>query len=303
MTGNLQPLYKDNAIVDPATGKPNDYFIRWAQQRQIDITDAITAAQALEIVEQFLADHPLIAGSGIGLSPSGDIGQDVTISAQVQAVLNQISNTHGTVLFRGATDWQALAPGTSGQFFKTNGAAADPEWAAAGGGGAGALSLISTVTTSASQATVTFSSIPGTFKDLILVVNARGTASTTAVNVLLRMNGDTGANYSYERVNPFGSTFAAAGTSMEVASINAATALANRGTSFEAAVFNYADTLFHRQMTCFQYMGITNTASNFFQTSTGGFWNNTTNAITQLDVFLSSGAFLDGSIASLYGRG
>lgn len=37
---------------------------------------------------------------------------------------------HGQVLFRGSAAWHALAPGTSGQFLKTQGASADPLWAA-----------------------------------------------------------------------------------------------------------------------------------------------------------------------------
>lgn len=134
MTGTLQPLDQNFAVVDPKTGYPTLYFIQWAQQRQIDISEGISAAQALTIVQDFLADHPLIAGSGITLAPSGNIASDVTISAEVQAILDQISTTQGTVLFRGAADWQALAPGAAGQFLKTGGAGADPSWATAGGG-------------------------------------------------------------------------------------------------------------------------------------------------------------------------
>lgn len=133
MTGQLQPLVKNQRIVAD-DGTPTDYFIRWAQQRQIDIGEAIDAQQALQIVEQFLADNPLIAGSGIVFAPpSGNIADGLTISAEVQAILNQISTTRGTVLFRGATNWQALAPGTAGQFLQTQGAGADPVWATASG--------------------------------------------------------------------------------------------------------------------------------------------------------------------------
>jgi len=134
VTGVLQPLDQGFQIVD-GRGFPTLYFIQWAQQRQIDISAGITAAQALAIVQEFLTDHPLIAGAGIGLSPSGNIGQDVTISAQVQEILDQLSTTQGSVIFRGAADWEVLAPGASGQFLKTNGAGANPAWAAGGGGG------------------------------------------------------------------------------------------------------------------------------------------------------------------------
>lgn len=51
------------------------------------------------------------------------------------AMLDLISSTQGVVLYRGASGWAALSPGTSGHFLKTNGAGADPSWAAASGGG------------------------------------------------------------------------------------------------------------------------------------------------------------------------
>jgi hypothetical protein len=145
MAGNLQPLDEKFAITG-ADGRPTQYFIRWAQQRQIDIGEAVSAAQALKIVEQFLADHPLIAGSGINLAPSGNIADDVTVSADVQAILDQISTTRGSILYRGVADWMALAPGASGEFLRTNGAGADPTWSVASGGG-GSLSLAKNIQT------------------------------------------------------------------------------------------------------------------------------------------------------------
>lgn len=122
-------------------GRPTRYFIQWAQQKQIDISAGITAEQALQIIEQYLADHQLQAGTGISISPSGNLTDSPTIAAQVQVILDQITTAQGSVLFRGASDWEALAPGTSGYFLKTNGAAADPAWAAGGGGGGAGYSV------------------------------------------------------------------------------------------------------------------------------------------------------------------
>lgn len=136
MAGQLQPLADLFQIVD-ANGRPTPYFIQWAQQRQLDIASAITAEQAAQLIIDYLNSHPLQEGLGIGLTNSGKIPAGVQISAKVQEILDSISSTQGTVLFRGAADWQALAPGTSGHFLKTNGAGADPEWAAGGGGGGG----------------------------------------------------------------------------------------------------------------------------------------------------------------------
>lgn len=46
-------------------------------------------------------------------------------------VLDFIGSTRGSVLYRGAAGWAILAPGTSGHFLKSNGAGADPSYAAA----------------------------------------------------------------------------------------------------------------------------------------------------------------------------
>lgn len=53
-----------------------------------------------------------------------------------------IGNAQGTLLYRDSDangGWLALAPGTSGQFLKTQGAAANPIWSAVGAGGGSGL--------------------------------------------------------------------------------------------------------------------------------------------------------------------
>lgn len=46
------------------------------------------------------------------------------------AILDNIGNARGDVLYRGATQWLALAPGAAGNYLSTNGAGADPSWIA-----------------------------------------------------------------------------------------------------------------------------------------------------------------------------
>lgn len=155
MVGTLQPLGKQYPVVNP-DGTPTEYFIRWAQQKQIDIGEGVAASAVPAIIAEYLADHPLQAGAGIALTPTGNVADSPTIATEVQGVLDQLSMTQGTVLYRGATDWAALAPGTSGQFLKTSGASADPAWATVSGGG-GATNLwgfsntAGTVSTSANK--------------------------------------------------------------------------------------------------------------------------------------------------------
>lgn len=139
MTGQLQPLSQQFPIVDPITGQPTLYFIKWAQQRQIDIEDSASADQVQAAIELYLAEHTLTAGTGITITPSGSLNDEPTISAPVQGILNQLSSTRGSVIYRGATDWQTLAPGTSGYVLQTNGAGADPSWVAQSGGGGGKI--------------------------------------------------------------------------------------------------------------------------------------------------------------------
>jgi F5/8 type C domain len=58
-----------------------------------------------------------------------------TDAALVQGVLNGLSTAQGAVMYRDATGWVALAPGTTGQALITGGAGANPSWGTVAGGG------------------------------------------------------------------------------------------------------------------------------------------------------------------------
>lgn len=57
-------------------------------------------------------------------------GAGVTEEVTASGVLDWIGSTRGQILYRGASTWQALAPGTAGYLLQTNGAGADPSWVA-----------------------------------------------------------------------------------------------------------------------------------------------------------------------------
>ena len=57
---------------------------------------------------------------------------------------------------------------------------------------------IATTTLGSGQTSVTFSSISGTYTDLILIASASNTGGAT--NIRLQFNGDTATNYSSTRI-------------------------------------------------------------------------------------------------------
>jgi hypothetical protein len=61
-------------------------------------------------------------------------GSAVPVATTPSTVLDVIGSTQGDILYRSATGWAVLAPGTSGQVLQTGGASANPSWTSAAGG-------------------------------------------------------------------------------------------------------------------------------------------------------------------------
>jgi len=59
---------------------------------------------------------------------TNDIIVPLSTPAEVSAVLNLLGATHGDLLFRGASIWDTLGPGTAGFVLATGGPAAAPVW-------------------------------------------------------------------------------------------------------------------------------------------------------------------------------
>ena len=156
---------------------------------------------------------------------------------------------------------------------------------------------IATYTSGSTFSSYTFTSIPGTYTDLILVGNF-GTTSGSA-NVALQVgNGsiDTGNNYSFTHLNGNGTT-AASGRVSNTAQIYIDYS-AFAGNTINAVytwhIQNYSNTTTNKTV-----LGRANTASQGTN-ATVGLWRSTS-AINQIKVDPQTTTFLANSTFTLYG--
>lgn len=173
-----------------------------------------------------------------------------------------------------------------------------------GGSTASSVALITDTLLSTAQATISFSGITTGYKDLWLLVQARGDSTNTNVALQMRFNTDTGANYDYQQVQ-FASTAvnvsAAAATSLiRLGAVSAGGAPTGSAGSYFAHIPNYASTVFHKQATPHGFARF-DTASYLVE-SNGGNWRNAA-GVSQIDLTLSAGNFASGSRATLLGVG
>jgi len=131
MTLRLQELQQREAMVNP-DGTPSQYFLRYLKARGGALTD-------LEASILSKADKSTQVIAGAGLDGGGDLSSDVTLSANEQEILDAISTTQGSILYRGSSDWVVLTPSTAGKVLTTNGPSANPTWEAVTGGGGGGM--------------------------------------------------------------------------------------------------------------------------------------------------------------------
>ena len=147
---------------------------------------------------------------------------------------------------------------------------------------------LANVTLSSSALNVTFSSIPATYRDLILVVE--GPANSGDFH-LARFNGDSGSNYPAVIAQGSGSATSVAGTN--TGAYLGDTAGSNRFFSY-TSIMDYSATDKHKSvLNRTHYSGVV--------TMTAARWANTA-AITSMVVAINNAAsFSSGTTFSLYG--
>jgi hypothetical protein len=162
---------------------------------------------------------------------------------------------------------------------------------------------IATITFGSVQASYTFSSIPGTYTDLVLVSNARTATSgsnATSDSFGIYFNGTTGTSYSTTYLLGNGTTVTTSRNTnaAEIYAGEIAGFLASAGTfgSSIISINNYSNTTTYKTAIC-----RTGTANAYTAATTGLF--RSTSAITSLTVRIFGGAknLETGSTFTLYG--
>jgi hypothetical protein len=157
---------------------------------------------------------------------------------------------------------------------------------------------IATQTLGSAASSITFSSVPSTYTDLVLVFNGGG-STTSGENIVLQFNGDTGTNYSCTVLNGNG-TAAASYREANYTAVRAsyATAFYNTLTNMTVAqIMNYSNSTTYKTVLC--RSGITN---GTFAGTEGivSLWRNTS-TITSIVAKATVGNFLASSTFTLYG--
>lgn len=255
--------------------------------------DAVTYAKMQNVSATSRAIGRNTAGSG---DP-----EEVTMSQ----ILDWVgSAAQGDILYRDSSSWARLGAGTSGQALVTQGAAANPIWSTVGAGSGGALSLIQHNAPTGGNVT-TFSSIPSTYKHLMILYSARTTESAVVSNEKLTFNSDTGGNYTYNSSQVAASATAngvAGASSIALVLLAGNSATSGRVGSGVIHIENYADTNQNKGMTITgQAMGNGTLSGCIIQAGGGEWFSNA--AINRIDITLAAaGNFTSsGNTFDLYG--
>jgi hypothetical protein len=145
------------------------------------------------------------AVTGLSAIADGDLlantsgGSAVPVATTLSALLDYVfGSAQGDLLYRGASAWAALAPGTSGQFLKTQGSSANPQWATVGAGAGGGFTLDAvttgtshTVTLSANQTITYWSSATAGAKTTNIPGAGSGNSGYLLIVKTTLGNGDT----------------------------------------------------------------------------------------------------------------
>ena len=167
----------------------------------------------------------------------------------------------------------------------------------------GSYESIATATGTGSSGTITFSSVPSTYKHLQIRFIARDTRATTRDDITIGFNSDTGTNYAYHYVYGDGASAVAGGGANAgtgyVGSIAADSASANIVGAGIIDILDYADTNKFKTVRVLNGEDQNGSGYVYFNSS---LWRSTS-AITSIDIKTTSGTryFTTSTTFALYG--
>jgi hypothetical protein len=156
---------------------------------------------------------------------------------------------------------------------------------------------IATTTLGSAQTTVTLSSIPATYTDLVLIVSAQGARNLYGGDLTMQLNSDTGSNYSITNLTGDGSSASSARSSSQT-SLSLGGDIGANGTSIYTPtiiqLFNYCNTTTNKTV-----ISRHNNAT-YRVVATVGLWRSTS-AINAIALTGNGYNFNAGSTFTLYG--
>jgi len=158
---------------------------------------------------------------------------------------------------------------------------------------------IASATLGTTADSVTFSSIPSTYTDLVVIASVGN--ATTSSNMLIRFNSDTASNYSQTTLAGNGSTAA----SNRYSNLSAIYVIEREEVSDIASTYSVSIININNYSNTTTYKSTLSRSSTPNSSSPGtdvqaGLWRSTA-AITSITFLLNTGSFTSGSTLNLYG--
>ena len=216
---------------------------------------------------------------------------DTTLKAQIDAQIpdSLLTTTGDTIYASGASTPARLGIGTTGQVLTVSGGV--PTWATAAA--SGGITLIST--TALSGTSVTISSIPSTYKNLVLVIQELN-SNFAGGALFFRFNGDTGSNYAYQTLTSGTSSYSSNADTDIRFGTSASSATLRYRNSGTITIKNYTSSATKHSF--WENAYVAGTTPNFIEGN--GNWTSTS-AITSITIGNRDDTLSNGSIL-LYGE-
>lgn len=152
---------------------------------------------------------------------------------------------------------------------------------------------LANITLGTAASSITFGSIPATYRDLIVIFVGAG---STTLEGRIRLNGDTGANYEYQRLSGNGTTGSAAFATSQTSGFLSSIAQATTTSSLQMTINLCATNIARRKVIVSRADNAANGTDAIVNQYTG-----TVAAITSIQILTSTGNWAIGTTAALYG--